>query len=147
MRLTAAFYCMDAENELLPAANAECIMQNYPLRQGEENEISPLRCAPVEMTYEGDGVPVGLPNVSGWVDPSTRPPAALVRMTPGGDGVPIRGTVGTVPIVPYQSLVDLKEKGNDRDSPHRSPLGCVEAVAVEAMVILSLPALTVNGGK
>ena len=93
------------------------------------------------MTYEGDGVPVGLPNVSGWVDPSTRPPAALVRMTPGGDGVPIRGTVGTVPIVP------LKEKGNDRDSPHRSPLGCVEAVAVEAMVSLSLPALTVNGGK
>ena len=55
--------------------------------------------------------------------------------------------MGTVPIVPYQSLVDLKEKGNDRDSPHRSPLGCVEAVAVEAMVILSLPALTVNGGK
>ena len=83
-----------------PAANAECILQNYPLRQGEENEISPLRCAPVEMTYEGDGVPVGLPNVSEWVDPSTRPPAALVRMTPGGDGVPIRGTVGTVPIVP-----------------------------------------------
>ena len=79
-------------------------------------------------------------------------------MTPGGDGVPIRGTVGTVPIVPYQSLVDLKEKGNDRDSPHRSPLGCVEAVAVEAMVFSSylLPlkptlsvyaALTVNGGK
>jgi len=59
------------------------------------------------MTYEGDGVPVGLPNVGEWVDPSTRPPAALVRMTPGGDGVPIRGT----------------------------------------MVILSLPALTVNGGK
>ena len=71
--------------------------------------------------------------------------------------------MGTVPIVPYQSLVDLKEKGNDRDSPHRSPLGCVEAVAVEvvaveAMVFSSylLPlkptlsvyaALTVNGGK
>ena len=51
----------------------------------------------------------------------------------------MRGTVGTVPIVPYQSLVDLKEKGNDRDSPYRSP--------VEVMVILSLPALTVKGGK
>lgn len=56
-----------------------------------------------------------------------RPLAALVRMTT------------------WRRWCSDKENGGD--SPHRSPLGCVEVVSVEAMVILSLPALTVNGRK